>query len=106
MLEMLDKRTNSKDPNLIGQFLSLRRYLPYNLKVVFGLFDGCYADITSSTYSVSNIIIHAEFQYPTRLNDLALLRLNSAIPFQQRISPICLPTPGGYGRGAPAILFS
>lgn len=104
-LKLLDKRIISKDSNLIRQLLSLDRYLPYHLKVVFGLFDGCYADITSTTYSVSNIIIHPEFQYPTRLNDLALLRLNSAVPFQQRISPICLPTPGMYRRGISASLL-
>lgn len=78
----------------INTMIFLHSYLPYNLKVIFGLYDGCYADITSTTYSVSSIIIHPEFQYATRLNDLALLRLNSAVPFQQRIAPICLPTPG------------
>lgn len=63
------------------------------MKVVFGLYDNCYADTTSITYSVSHVIIHPEFQYLTRQNDLALLRLNSVIPFQKRISPVCLPTP-------------
>lgn len=64
------------------------------MKVVFGIYDNCYADTTSITYSVSNVIIHPEFQYPTRQNDLALLRLNSVVPFQKRIAPVCLPTPG------------
>lgn len=64
------------------------------MKVIFGLYDNCYADTTSITYSVSHVIIHPEFQYPTRQNDLALLRLNSVVPFQKRISPVCLPTPG------------
>lgn len=68
-------------------------YSPYSLKVVLGIYDNCYSDVTSDTFSVSSIIIHPEFQYITRTNDIALLRLNTVVPFQKRISPICLPTP-------------
>lgn len=43
--------------------------------------------------SVSRLLIHPEFQYSNSMNDIALLRLSSLVPFQRRISPICLPTP-------------
>lgn len=68
-------------------------FSPYNVKVELGAYDNCYADVTSETFSVSNIIIHPEFQYITRTNDIALLRLSTVVPFQKRISPVCLPTP-------------
>lgn len=68
-------------------------YSPYKMKVVMGIYDNCYADTTSNTYSVSNLIIHPEFQYTSRMNDIALLRLSSVVQFQKRVSPICLPTP-------------
>lgn len=68
-------------------------YTPYKMKVVLGLYDNCYADVTSETFSVSNLIIHPEFQYLSRQNDIALLRLNSVVPFSKRIAPVCLPTP-------------
>lgn len=63
------------------------------MKVALGIYDKCYADVTSSTFSVSHLIIHPEFQYITRTNDIALLRLSTVVPFERRISPICLPTP-------------
>lgn len=68
-------------------------YSPYKMKVALGIYDNCYGDITSSDYSVSNLIIHPEFQHATRLNDIALLRLSSVVVFEKRIAPICLPTP-------------
>lgn len=68
-------------------------YSPYKMKVALGVHDNCNADTTSSQYSVSNMIIHPEFQPNTRLNDIALLRLSSVVTFEKRISPICLPTP-------------
>lgn len=68
-------------------------YSPYNMKVVLGLYDNCYADVTSETFSVSNLIIHPEFQYISHQNDIALLRLSTVVVFEKRIAPICLPTP-------------
>lgn len=40
--------------------------------------------------------MHPEFQLISRQNDLALVRLSSIVPYQRRISPICLPTPGNF----------
>lgn len=68
-------------------------YSPYKMKVALGTYDNCYADTTTSQYSVSSMIIHPEFQHATRLNDIALLRLSSVVSFEKRIAPICLPTP-------------
>lgn len=73
-------------------------YSPYKMKVALGIYDNCYGDTTSSHYSVSNLIIHPEFQHATRLNDIALLRLSSVVVFEKRISPICLPTPSKTGK--------
>ena len=72
---------------------SVYGYSPFDMKVIMGIYDSCYADITSNTYSVSNLYIHPEFQYVSHENDIALLRLNSAVPLQKRIAPVCLPTP-------------
>lgn len=58
------------------------------------MYDNCYPDVTSTTISVSSIIIHPEFQYISRQNDLAILRLSTIVPYHRRVSPICLPTPG------------
>lgn len=68
-------------------------YSPYKMKVILGMYDTCYVDVSSSTFSVSNLLIHPEFQYHSRLNDIALLRLSSVVQFQKRIAPVCLPTP-------------
>lgn len=68
-------------------------YSPYKMKVVLGLYDNCYSDVTSETFSVSNLIIHPEFQYVSRQNDIALLRLSTIVVFEKRIAPVCLPTP-------------
>lgn len=82
------------DRYVITSATTIYGYSPYKMKVVMGIHDNCYADVTSNTYSVSNMIIHPEFQYMSRLNDIALLRLNTVVQFQRRVAPICLPTPG------------
>lgn len=74
----------------------LKRLLPFDVKVELGRFDTCNPDVTSSMLSVSSIQLHPEYQYLTRQNDLALLRLHTFIPYHRRISPICLPTPRKY----------
>lgn len=58
------------------------------------MYDSCLPDVTSTTLSVSSIIFHPEYQVITSQNDIALVRLSSIVPFQRRIAPICLPTPG------------
>lgn len=81
------------DRYVITSASAVYTYSPFNMKVVMGMYDNCYADSTSSTFSVSNLIIHPEFQFVSHLNDIALLRLSSVVQFQKRIAPICLPTP-------------
>lgn len=67
---------------------------PYDVKVELGRFDICNSDVTSSMLSVMHIQLHPEYQYLSRANDLALLRLNTFAPYHNRVLPICLPTPG------------
>lgn len=81
------------DRYVITSASSVFGYSPFMMKVAMGIHDNCYADITSNTYSVSNLYIHPEFQYVSHENDIALLRLSSAVQFQKRIAPVCLPTP-------------
>lgn len=73
-----------------------RSLSPYDVKVELGRFDICNADVTSSMLSVMQIQLHPEYQYLSRENDLALLRLNTFVPYHHRVLPICLPTPGEY----------
>lgn len=81
------------DRYVITSASSVFGYSPFMMKVMMGIHDNCYADITSNTYSVSNLYIHPEFQYVSHENDIALLRLSSAVSFQKRIAPVCLPQP-------------
>lgn len=81
------------DRYVITSASSVFGYSAFNMKVIMGIYDNCYADVTSNTYSVSNLYIHPEFQYVSHENDIALLRLSSAVQFQKRIAPVCLPTP-------------
>ncbi|XP_044727946.1 serine protease 55-like [Chrysoperla carnea] len=67
---------------------------PYEVKVTLGVHDRCVPDISSANVSVQNIIIHPDFTLAQRIHDIALLRLSNIIPFERRINPICLPTPG------------
>lgn len=39
-------------------------------------------------YNVSNIIVHEKFKLPDYINDIALIRVQSPIEFNERVQPI------------------
>ena len=44
--------------------------------------------------TVAEIILHPEYDASTNENDMALLRLTSAVPFTNYIRPVCLAASG------------
>ena len=47
---------------------------------------------TESRHKVAKIFMHAEYSNTTDDNDIALLKLSTAISFTREVSPVCLPT--------------
>lgn len=41
-------------------------------------------------YDISNIIVHPDYRYPQKYNDIALLRLRRTVTFTKFIRPACL----------------
>merc|ERR1712179_409418 len=62
---------------------------PYKVIVELGQHDRTTKAIERS---VSNIILHPNWNPQTVDNDIALLKLNSPVSFNQYVSPICLPS--------------
>ena len=62
------------------------------MKVKLGYHFNCQYEKTSVTFSVSEIKVHPHYAHSMDHleNDLALLRLSSAVLFNHEISPICL----------------
>ena len=48
-------------------------------------------ETTQSRHKVAKIFMHAEFSNITFDNDIALLKLSTAISFTREVSPVCLP---------------
>jgi len=42
-------------------------------------------------YQVANIIVHPDYSYTRRLNDIAIIKLTEKVQFKKHIKPICLP---------------
>ncbi|KAJ8006777.1 hypothetical protein DPEC_G00110740 [Dallia pectoralis] len=61
-----------------------------NLKVVLGLQNLQGSNPNSLTLSVSQIIIHPNYNSQTNDNDLCLLQLSSTVTFNNYIQPVCL----------------
>ena len=60
--------------------------------VKVGMLKRLQDDEFTSTYSIVEIFEHPEYKRQTINNDIALLRLNDTIDFNEKIYPICLPT--------------
>jgi secreted trypsin-like serine protease len=43
---------------------------------------------------VQRVVVHSGYDEATFNNDIALLRLDSEVTLQDRLRPVCLPTPG------------
>lgn len=71
---------------------------PFQVKVKLGYHFNCQHEKTSVTFSVAEIIIHPHYVHsPEQMdNDIALLKLSSAVHFNHEISPICLPKRGEF----------
>ena len=46
---------------------------------------------TKSRHNVAKIFMHAGYSNITKDNDIALLKLSTAIRFTREVSPVCLP---------------
>lgn len=45
-----------------------------------------------SIHVITNIIVHPDYKYPSTYNDIALMKVDSAVKFNSHIYPICLPS--------------
>ena len=44
------------------------------------------------TFTIDNVIEHSDHNYPSQYNnDIALVKLNAAIEFNEAVQPLCLP---------------
>ena len=54
-------------------------------------------ETTESRHKVAKIFMHAGYSRSTNDNDIALLKLSTAIRFTREVSPVCLPTRDVWG---------
>lgn len=54
----------------------------------------CQPDVTSTNYSISEIVLHPEYGFEKHLNDISLIKIATLLQFGSHVSPVCLPTPG------------
>lgn len=48
-----------------------------------------------SIYIITDVIVHPDYKYPSTYNDIALMKVDTAVKFNSHIYPICLP-PSNY----------
>lgn len=70
------------------------RLTPYDIKVTTGASDRCFPGTITANHSVSQIIIHPEYEPQTKGNNIALLKLHNVIVTDRWTRQICLPKPG------------
>ncbi|KAG5896146.1 hypothetical protein JTB14_015849 [Gonioctena quinquepunctata] len=78
---------------------------PPDMKVTVGLFDRCFADVSSMNLSVDQITIHPDFSKGNGAHDIALIKLAIPLRYERRISPICLATPNMSHLGQVATVY-
>jgi len=69
-----------------------------------GEFDRNATDTNEAIYDILDVIIHPEYDRRTVNNDIALLRIESDIRFNDNVQPICLPERGTTYAGIEAVV--
>ncbi|KAL0881590.1 hypothetical protein ABMA27_001419 [Loxostege sticticalis] len=76
-----------------------------NVSVILGVRDRCGLG-SAPVIGVESVIIHPGYSPTTSDNDIALVRMNHPISFDNHISPICLPLSGSQRAGSVATVAS
>ncbi|XP_049784975.1 trypsin-3-like isoform X2 [Schistocerca cancellata] len=66
-------------------------YTAQDVKVSLGAENVCTGDVSTVNASVSEVLVHPQYDPDSMASDLALLRLTTPVVFSSRISPVCLP---------------
>lgn len=87
---MREFEIENKGVKIISNFVS--RKAPNEITVSLGAHDQCgNGSNPGLNVSVAAVHIHPGFAPTSKHNDIALLRLRHLVPFNQFISPICMP---------------